>query len=108
MKTMMGTMLVSLLQLCAIILKCCNLISAVDGGWSAWGAWSHLPETCGYSATVFRQRTCTSPAPSFGGHGCQDEAIEAKNVTCKPCRKSTYKTCPHYRILLINMLFSFP
>lgn len=50
---------------------CCKQ-SKVDGGWSAWAAWS----TC----TKTRARQCTNPVPDNGGAACS-----GKNEEVVPC-----------------------
>uniref|UniRef100_A0AAR5PWR0 Sema domain-containing protein n=1 Tax=Dendroctonus ponderosae TaxID=77166 RepID=A0AAR5PWR0_DENPD len=57
----------------------------VHGGWSDWSAWSACSATCG-TAVKTRFRTCTNPAPAFGGRVCvgQDrtEAFCTENPPC--------------------------
>ncbi|KAL6262936.1 hypothetical protein P5V15_005724 [Pogonomyrmex californicus] len=41
----------------------------VHGGWTAWSGWSSCSQTCGFAMKT-RRRTCTNPAPAFGGRVC--------------------------------------
>ena len=82
----------------------CAACTAVDGGWSAWGACSAT--ACGQTGT--RTRTCTDPAPSCGGARCAGDASEActgdvcssgeycdASGTCRPgdCDATTVDHC---------------
>ena len=42
--------------------------SPIDGGWTDWSDWTPCPP-CAQSVTS-RSRTCTDPAPAFGGRPC--------------------------------------
>ncbi|XP_053376701.1 SCO-spondin-like [Mercenaria mercenaria] len=56
----------------------------VDGVWSSWSAWSHCDVTCA-NGTQFRNRTCNSPTPQYGGKDCQGGVGESKICTQNPC-----------------------
>ncbi|XP_013410815.1 uncharacterized protein LOC106173996 isoform X2 [Lingula anatina] len=57
---------------------------AVDGKWSAFGAWSKCPVTCG-GGKIFRERQCNNPAPKNGGKNCVGAARETKDCATAPC-----------------------
>ena len=66
-----------------IIITCNTLL--VHGGWSSWSSWSHCSSTCN-AAERSQVRTCTNPAPSYGGKGCQGDATlmeKCNNPRCK-------------------------
>ena len=56
----------------------------VDGHWSTWGEWERCSVTCG-GGSKYRNRTCTDPAPEFGGTNCTGN--ETSWITCNsmPC-----------------------
>lgn len=58
----------------------------VHGGWTAWSAWSECSATCGFAVKT-RTRTCSNPAPAFGGRVCvgqtRSEVICTLNPPCK-------------------------
>ncbi|KAJ8941245.1 hypothetical protein NQ314_010443 [Rhamnusium bicolor] len=57
----------------------------VHGGWSDWSAWSACSATCG-TAVKTRSRTCTNPAPAFGGRVCVgQDRTEAFCAESPPC-----------------------
>lgn len=60
------------------ILSCGNVPSPIDGGLSEWSAWSPCPGGCTYITS--RTRTCTEPAPAFGGAQC--DAYKAEDQRC--------------------------
>eukprot|EP00057_Strongylocentrotus_purpuratus_P011435 XP_011665909.1 PREDICTED: SCO-spondin [Strongylocentrotus purpuratus] len=69
-----------------------------DGNWSQWSPWSSCNATCGDGITV-RTRSCSMPAPSNGGQGCEGDALEMEGCNTDPCPKTeceggrVYTTC---------------
>jgi len=52
------------------------LVSAVDGGWSRWGAWSECSTSCGHEGVRRRQRHCDNPLPQYDGRPCGGDTVE--------------------------------
>jgi len=65
--------------------------TAVNGGWTAWNAWYDISScvgTCGTGSKTQRQtRSCTNPAPSYGGAPCSGLDNQTQTVGCPlaPC-----------------------
>ena len=49
-----------------------TLLLSVDGGYSSWGIWSKCNASCGIGYQ-WRSRTCTNPAPKYGGQTCHQQ-----------------------------------
>lgn len=62
-------------------------IVAVNGGWSAFSAWSTCSATCG-GGTQTRTRTCTNPVPANGGLVCAGNSSEAQTCSTQACSSS--------------------
>ena len=66
---------------CATGLKC-----KIDGGWSNWSKWGFCVGECGMGVQ-YRSRSCTAPAPQFGGALCEGKAEESRScatgIKCK-------------------------
>lgn len=75
----------------------------VDGGWSSygqWSTWSLCDATCD-GGTQFRNRTrtCTNPAPAYGGKQCVGNTSNSDSQICNintcPGNISILNTCAH-------------
>ena len=64
---------------------------SVDGGWSSYGEWSECTETCG-TGTQTRTRTCTNPAPLYGGADCTGTAEETQDCNTHHCPSKLRKS----------------
>ena len=62
----------------------------VDGGWSAYGAWSQCSVTCG-GGNQSRSRTCTNPPPAHGGRQCSGKSTENRVCGTAECPGKTRK-----------------
>ncbi|XP_020632778.1 SCO-spondin-like, partial [Orbicella faveolata] len=56
----------------------------VHGGWSSWSAWNSCNKPCG-TGFQERSRSCTSPAPSFGGKPCKGAARQNNECNTHAC-----------------------
>ena len=61
-----------------------NILSPVNGGWSAWGEFSACSTTCGGGRRT-RMRTCSSPAPANGGNTCDGSSSESQPCNTNGC-----------------------
>jgi len=65
--------------------RACNAAPCpINGGWTAFDAWSACSKSCDVGSAM-RARTCTSPAPQFGGKPCPDHAKETKTCNTHVC-----------------------
>ena len=44
-------------------------VTAIDGNYTEWASWTECSTTCG-PGMKSRYRSCTNPAPAFGGKDC--------------------------------------
>lgn len=64
----------------------CNILPCpVDGVWSCWSSWSKCSATCG-GGHYMRTRSCTNPAPAYGGDICL--GLHTEEALCNT------QTCP--------------
>ncbi|XP_041484134.1 uncharacterized protein LOC121430795 isoform X2 [Lytechinus variegatus] len=83
----------------------------VDGAWSSYSDWGDCSVTCG-GGNQTRTRTCSDPAPAYGGANCTGEDIEVRvcgegicpthggwsdwgsySLCNTDCQKTRYRTC---------------
>ncbi|XP_061184989.1 SCO-spondin-like [Saccostrea echinata] len=66
-------------------IQVCNTNNCpIDGGFSDWSAWDTCTVTCG-GGSQGRTRTCTNPAPQYGGADCSGELTERQNCNTNFC-----------------------
>ena len=67
----------------------------VHGGYDDWSDWGTCSETCGEGQKT-RSRSCTNPAPAYGGDDCTEIGDATESQTCNdgPCPGM----CPMIRI----------
>ncbi|XP_069105029.1 uncharacterized protein [Argopecten irradians] len=56
----------------------------INGGFTSWTTWTTCSVTCA-SGTQQRSRSCTDPAPQFGGTSCSGATSGTKGCTLSPC-----------------------
>ncbi|VDI64388.1 Hypothetical predicted protein [Mytilus galloprovincialis] len=61
---------------------------SVNGGWSGWSTkitWRNdCSTTCGQGIeTGYKTRTCTNPAPQYGGSSCSGSSTQTQHRSCK-------------------------
>jgi len=59
-------------------------VTPIDGGWSNWTEWDTCSVNCGGGSQA-RTRTCTNPAPLYGGVDCSGLANEAQDCNTQSC-----------------------
>ena len=64
----------------------------INGGWTSWSACS-----AGCGATGTQTRSCTNPAPAYGGTTCTGGASQSCSGTCTGSTNSCYDSCGEYR-----------
>ena len=60
------------------------IYTSVDGGWTEFGAWSQCSAKCG-GGNQTRNRSCTNPAPAYGGDDCVGSAQESQECNNQSC-----------------------
>eukprot|EP00105_Crassostrea_gigas_P019071 XP_011437408.1 PREDICTED: cell wall protein DAN4-like isoform X2 [Crassostrea gigas] len=64
--------------------------TAIHGGWSSWTTHS-CSKTCG-GGYALMQRSCTNPAPIFGGSACRGQYYKYVACNTHPCQVPTTST----------------
>ena len=59
--------------------------SAIDGNWGSWGSWSPCPAECGSTGVRVRTRTCSDPAPAYGGLYCRGNHEDTRTCMGEAC-----------------------
>jgi len=62
----------------------CETRTRIDGGVSAWSEWSTCSSPCDGGVEV-RTRTCTNPAPKYGGNDCTETLEETRECNTQAC-----------------------
>jgi len=69
----------------ALETRTCNSARcSADGGWTKWSKWSKCSAKCG-GGLRSRHRTCSAPAPQFGGAACVGPTVETQPCNSGPC-----------------------
>ncbi|XP_070574887.1 SCO-spondin-like [Ptychodera flava] len=66
------------------IMDCNTMPCGVNGGFSPWSNFSDCSVTCG-GGTKFRTRTCTNPAPTYGGRPCKGKTVQSRSCNNFQC-----------------------
>ncbi len=66
------------------------IVFIVDGGWSDWSSWTECDgrRCSGVNGFRIKSRSCSEPAPKYGGHMCQGDGVLRQKCY------STDETCP--------------
>ncbi len=57
---------------------------SVTGGWTGYGSWGSCSVSCG-GGTQTRSRSCTSPAPVYGGANCSGSVTDSQSCNSQSC-----------------------
>ena len=83
----------------------CSFSVPINGGWTDWGKWSMCSKTC-ETGSQSRDRSCTNPAPAFGGESCVGPSVE--NKVCKAAKICLSKCYFPWSIVLLAKLLHQP
>ncbi|XP_063686446.1 hemicentin-1-like [Bolinopsis microptera] len=65
-------------------IPCVVVPDPVNGGWSEWTTFTECSAPCGLGITI-RARSCSNPAPAFGGQNCEGDSSEEIECDAGPC-----------------------
>lgn len=65
-------------------------IFSVDGDWSEWGFWGTCSVTCSNGTSV-RNRTCSNPAPRYGGKNCTGLFTDTQDCIQAACKSKWFQ-----------------
>ena len=66
-------------------------IHTVDGKWKVWSGWSSCSVSCG-DGQKSKSRSCTNPAPLYGGRACIGDKTDVQSCKVKPCPSMSFVT----------------
>ncbi len=58
----------------------CTVNCPINGVWTAWSNWNKCSAVCG-NGNRLRTRTCSNPAPQYGGQDCSGSGEQTKDCT---------------------------
>ena len=58
----------------------CTVNCPIDGAWASWSSWGSCSAICG-NGKMQRTRTCSDPAPQYGGQECSGSGEQTKDCT---------------------------
>lgn len=61
-----------------------NFIFLVNGNWNSWTSWGSCTMTCGGGKQT-RSRSCSSPAPQYGGLSCTGSTTSTQDCNTQHC-----------------------
>ena len=73
----------------------------VDGGWTDWSEYSACSVTCD-SGEQTKHRSCTNPAPKYGGRPCPGQAKSVRSCVMPRCH------VPSEQLFVVCFIFILP
>ena len=77
---------------------------SVDGVWSTWAPWGTCTVSCG-GGTHDRSRSCTNPAPQYGGAQCSGASSATQQCNTQSCISKYTSLC--YSPIYIRLCVPF-